>query len=60
MRPGDTRELAEAIALLLDDDRLHERLSRVARAAVEPFTYEAAADAFGRALEVAGVTIRRA
>jgi glycosyltransferase involved in cell wall biosynthesis len=51
IRPGDPRELAAAIAQLLDDDRLHERLGRVARAAVEPYHYEAAADAFGQAFE---------
>jgi glycosyltransferase involved in cell wall biosynthesis len=60
VRPGDDRELAAAIALLLDDERLHERLGRVARAAVEPYTYEAAADAFGEALIVAGIPIDRA
>jgi glycosyltransferase involved in cell wall biosynthesis len=55
VRPGDERELAAAIAHVLDDERLHERLGRVGRAAVEPFTYEAAADAFGEALSVAGL-----
>jgi glycosyltransferase involved in cell wall biosynthesis len=60
VRQGDDRELAVAIGQLLDDDRLHERLGRVARAAVEPLTYEAAADAFGEALSVAGLPAGRA
>jgi glycosyltransferase involved in cell wall biosynthesis len=50
VRQGDERELASAIARLLDDHPLRERLGRQARAAVEPYTYEAAADAFGEAL----------
>jgi glycosyltransferase involved in cell wall biosynthesis len=53
VREGDADELASAIARLLDDDPLRERLGRQARAAVEPYTYEAAADAFGEALAVA-------
>jgi glycosyltransferase involved in cell wall biosynthesis len=53
VRPGDPRELAAAIAELLDDDPLHERLAQVARTAVEPYSYEAAADAFGAALSAA-------
>jgi glycosyltransferase involved in cell wall biosynthesis len=53
VRPGDPRELAAAIAQVLDDEALHARLSRIAHAAVEPFNYEAAADAFGAALEYA-------
>jgi glycosyltransferase involved in cell wall biosynthesis len=56
--PGDDREVAAAIAQILDDAALRARLSRVARAAVEPFTYEAAADGFGAALEFAGVAPR--
>jgi glycosyltransferase involved in cell wall biosynthesis len=53
VRGGDDRELAEAIARLLEDEPLRERLGRQARAAVEPYTYEAAADGFGQALQVA-------
>jgi|RhiMetdeSRZDD1v2_1073273.scaffolds.fasta_scaffold04404_7 glycosyltransferase involved in cell wall biosynthesis len=53
VRPRDDRELASAIALVLDDERLHERLGRIGEAAVEPFNYDAAADAFGEALAVA-------
>jgi glycosyltransferase involved in cell wall biosynthesis len=60
VRPGDPRELAAAIADLLDDHPLHERLARVARTAVEPYGYEEAADAFGEALKAAGVPPRRA
>jgi glycosyltransferase involved in cell wall biosynthesis len=57
VRPGDDRELAAGISQLLDDDALHERLSRLAREAVEPYTYAAAADAFGEALTMTGVPV---
>ena len=60
VRPGDPRELAAAIALLLDDEPLHERLASVARAAVEPYSYETAADAFGEALRTAESQPRKA
>jgi glycosyltransferase involved in cell wall biosynthesis len=60
VRPGHDRELADAIEVMLDDDRLHERFEQVGRAAIEGFSYEAAADAFGEALAVAGVPARRA
>jgi glycosyltransferase involved in cell wall biosynthesis len=53
VRPGNDRELAGAIARLLEDEPLRARLGRQARAAVAPYTYEAAADAFGEALEAA-------
>lgn len=59
VRPGDDRELAVAIAQILGDERLHERLGRVGRAAVAPLTYEAAADAFGEALTVASLAAGR-
>jgi glycosyltransferase involved in cell wall biosynthesis len=59
-RPGDDQDLAAAVELVLDDDRLHERLGKVGRAAVEPYTYDAAADAFGEALTAAGVPSRKA
>jgi glycosyltransferase involved in cell wall biosynthesis len=58
VRPGDDLELAGAIAHMLDDAPLHDRLARVARTAVEPYTYEAAADAFGEALTAAAVPLR--
>jgi glycosyltransferase involved in cell wall biosynthesis len=54
VRAGDDRELADAIAQVLDDDPLRERLSRLAKAGVERFNYDAAADAFGKALAWAG------
>jgi glycosyltransferase involved in cell wall biosynthesis len=54
VRAGDDRELAAALARLLDDEPLRTRLGRQARAAVEPYSYEAAADAFGDALRAAG------
>jgi glycosyltransferase involved in cell wall biosynthesis len=60
VRPGDDRELAGAIAQVLEDRPLRDRLGRVARTAVQPYTYEAAADAFGQALTVAAVPLRRA
>ena len=53
--PGDPGALARAIDLLLADDALRERLGAAARAAVQPYTYEAMADAFDRALAAAGV-----
>ena len=59
-RPGDDRELADMIALLLDDQPLRERLGRVGREAVAPLDYEAAADAFGKALVTAGLPPGRA
>ena len=59
-RPGNDRELADMIAALLDDEPLRERLGRVAREAVAPLTYEAAADAFGEALVAAGLPPGRA
>jgi glycosyltransferase involved in cell wall biosynthesis len=53
VRAGDDRELADAMAQILDDDPLHERLSGFARETVGHYTYEAAADAFGEALAAA-------
>jgi glycosyltransferase involved in cell wall biosynthesis len=53
VRAGDDKELALAVARLLDDEPLRARLGRQARAAVGPYTYEAAADAFGKALRAA-------
>jgi glycosyltransferase involved in cell wall biosynthesis len=55
VRAGDHRELAAAIAQLLDDQPLRDRLSRFARTVVERFNYDAAADAFGKALASVGV-----
>jgi glycosyltransferase involved in cell wall biosynthesis len=47
---GDPVALANAIARLLADDDLRARLGAGARDAVAPYTYDAMADAFGRAL----------
>lgn len=55
VRAGDHRELAFAIAQILDDEPLQDRLARFARVGVERFNYEAAADAFGEALAFAGL-----
>jgi glycosyltransferase involved in cell wall biosynthesis len=51
--PSDPVSLARAIERLLADEPLRERLGAAARAAVAPYTYEAMADAFGRALVTA-------
>lgn len=51
--PGDARKLADAIDRLLDDEGLRERLGRQAKATVAGYSYERAADAFARALEIA-------
>jgi glycosyltransferase involved in cell wall biosynthesis len=53
--PGDAQELAGAITALLADDALRGRLGVAAREAVTPYTYDAMADAFARALSAAGV-----
>lgn len=47
---GDRAALARAIARLLNDAGLRERLGTEARAAVSPYTYDAMADAFTCAL----------
>jgi glycosyltransferase involved in cell wall biosynthesis len=52
---GDAVALAGAINRLLDDAPLRARLGREAKAEVAKYTYEAAADAFSRALAAAGV-----
>jgi len=54
--PGDPVHLAAAIRRLLDDEPLRERLGANAREAVAPYSYEAAADAFGRALQAVRVS----
>ena len=53
--PGDPAALARSIDLLLADAALRERLGAAARAAVQPYTYEAMANAFDQALATAGV-----
>jgi glycosyltransferase involved in cell wall biosynthesis len=52
--PGDDRELAAAIGQLLEDEGLRGRLGRLARAKLDDYTYERAADSFGEALRAAG------
>jgi glycosyltransferase involved in cell wall biosynthesis len=52
--PGDPAALTRSIDLLLADTALGERLGAGAQAAVQPYTYEAMADAFDRALAAAG------
>ena len=53
--PGDPDALADAIDRLLADDALRVRLGDAARAAVQPFTYEAMAAGIAAALAAAGV-----
>ena len=53
--PGDPRALAGAIDRLLADPELRARLGAAAREAVAPYTYDAMAAAFERALAAAGV-----
>jgi glycosyltransferase involved in cell wall biosynthesis len=51
--PGDPLALAGAIDSLLSDEPLRARLGAAARHQAAAYTYEAMADAFARALEVA-------
>ena len=51
--PGDAPALVSAIDRLLADETLRERLGAAARAAVAPYTYEAMAAGFARALATA-------
>jgi glycosyltransferase involved in cell wall biosynthesis len=53
VRSGDPAALAQAIDTLLKDAELRQRLGAGARAAVAPYTYEAAAAAFKRAIAIA-------
>jgi glycosyltransferase involved in cell wall biosynthesis len=53
IRPGDPAVLAGAIDRLLADAPLRARLGAAAQAAVAPYTYEAMAAAFSRALATA-------
>jgi glycosyltransferase involved in cell wall biosynthesis len=53
-RAGDDKELASAIGALLDDAELRQRLRRLGREQVAAYSYEAAANAFGQALEAVG------
>jgi glycosyltransferase involved in cell wall biosynthesis len=51
--PGDATALAGSLRALLGDAALRERLGAGGRAAVAPYTYDAMAGAFSRALAVA-------
>jgi glycosyltransferase involved in cell wall biosynthesis len=53
VRSGDPAALARALDALLRDDELRQRLGAGARAAVAPYTYEAGAAAFERAIATA-------
>jgi glycosyltransferase involved in cell wall biosynthesis len=53
--PGDAPALARSIDLLLGDGALRERLGAAAHAAVQPYTYDAMADAFDQALGASDV-----
>jgi glycosyltransferase involved in cell wall biosynthesis len=51
--PGDADGLGRAIDRLLSDDPLRRQLGAAARGAVAPYTYDAMADGFARALATA-------
>jgi glycosyltransferase involved in cell wall biosynthesis len=53
--PGDATALARSINLVVGDRALAEHLGAAARRAVQPYTYEAMAAAFARALAAAGL-----
>jgi glycosyltransferase involved in cell wall biosynthesis len=53
--PSDPTALAAAIDRLLTDEALRAKLGAAAQEAAAPYTYEAMADAFDRALSAAGV-----
>lgn len=55
---GDPDALIGAVERLLADDALRARLGDAAREAVRPYTYDAMADAFGRALATAAARRR--
>ena len=55
--PNDADALAGAITRLLNDRALRTRLGAAARAAVQPYTYEAMADAFDQAFAAAGIRV---
>ena len=57
--PNDPSALTRALYLLLTDRALRERLGAAARTAVQPYTYDAMADAFDEALLAARATPRR-
>jgi glycosyltransferase involved in cell wall biosynthesis len=51
---GDAPALRGAIERLLSDDGLRARMGAVAKRALQPYNYDAMADAFGHALRAAG------
>ena len=53
--PGDPVALARAIHLVVSDERLRKRLGAAAHEAVQPYTYDAMANAFDQALAAARV-----
>jgi glycosyltransferase involved in cell wall biosynthesis len=53
-RAGSDKDLASSMQLMLTDEELRARLSRLARSQVQTYNYEAAADAFGEALRTIG------
>jgi glycosyltransferase involved in cell wall biosynthesis len=57
--PNDPQALTRALYLLLEDGALTTRLGASAHQAVQPYTYDAAADAFDKALLAARATPRR-
>jgi glycosyltransferase involved in cell wall biosynthesis len=57
--PGDAVALARSINLALEDSALRERLGAAAHAAVQPYTYDAMANAFDAALQAAGAKSAR-
>jgi glycosyltransferase involved in cell wall biosynthesis len=50
---GDHKSLIRAVGRLLADEQLRTRLGEAAKLAVKPYTYDAMADAFDRALTTA-------
>jgi glycosyltransferase involved in cell wall biosynthesis len=54
VRAGDSRDLAQSIDRLLDDEPLRRRLGRLAGVSVADYSYDRAADAFGEALAAVG------
>jgi glycosyltransferase involved in cell wall biosynthesis len=53
--PGDAVALGRSVNLVVGNAALRERLGAAARRAVQPYTYEAMAAAFDRALAAAGL-----
>ncbi len=58
VRAGHDQDLANAMQMLLTDAVLHDRAGVLGRTQVASYTYEAAADAFGAALQAIGAVPR--